>query len=136
VANHRAARGDFVVRRTRSGLGLVAARPFRRGEFVVEYTGKLLPDAEADRRGGRYLFRINSRWTVDGSGRGNVSRYINHSCAPNCVVRISGLKIRIYTLRRICAGEELTYDYGKEYFEAYIRPRGCRCARCAPRRPA
>ncbi len=121
---------DFIVRKTRSGLGLFAARPFSRNDFVIEYTGALLANEEADLKGGRYLFRVNSRWTIDGVGRKNLSRYINHSCAPNCVAYTSRLKIRIYALRAIAPGEELTYDYGKEYFDAYIGPKGCRCARC------
>jgi hypothetical protein len=122
---------DFILRRTPIGLGLFANRAFKRGAFVIEYTGALLPNDVADRKGGRYLFRVNSRWTVDGTGRENLSRYINHSCRPNCVAYTSGLKIRIYARRVIAPGEELAYDYGKEYFDAYIRPRGCACTACA-----
>jgi hypothetical protein len=122
---------DFVVRKTPTGLGLFANRAFTRGDFVIEYTGALLPNDLADRRGGRYLFRVNSRWTIDGTGRENMSRYINHSCRPNCVAYTSGLKIRIYARRAIAPGEELAYDYGKEYFDAYIQPRGCGCPACA-----
>jgi len=121
----------FVVRRTPIGLGLFAARPYSRGDFVIEYTGTLLPNDEADRRGGRYLFKVNSRWTVDGKGRENLSRYINHSCSPNCIAYTRGTRIRIYARKRITPGDELSYDYGKEYFDAYIRPRGCGCDSCA-----
>ncbi len=126
-----AARNGFVVKRTRAGLGLVTSRAFARGQFVIEYTGELVADEEADRRGGRYLFEVNSRWTVDGCARENLSRYINHSCVPNCVARTRGKKVLIYALRRIRPGEELTYHYGKVYFDTYIRPHGCRCTRCA-----
>jgi hypothetical protein len=122
---------DFAVRKTPTGLGLFANRAFTRGDFVIEYTGALLPNDLADSKGGRYLFRVNSRWTIDGTGRENMSRYINHSCKPNCVAYTSGLKIRIYARRAIAPGEELAYDYGKEYFDAYIRPRGCGCPGCA-----
>jgi hypothetical protein len=90
----------------------------------------------ADRKGGRYLFQVNSRWTIDGTGRQNLSRYINHSCAPNCVAYTQGKRIRIYARRRIAAGEELSYDYGREYFDAYIKPSGCACTACSPRREA
>ena len=120
--------------RTPSGLGLLANRDFSKGEFVIEYTGALLPNDIADEKGGRYLFRVNSRWTVDGSGRENLSRYINHSCSPNCVAYTRGVKIRIYALARISAGEELSYDYGKEYFDAYIAPKGCLCPKCRKER--
>ena len=123
----------FILRRSQSsGLGLFAARSFRRGDFVIEYTGALLANEEADRRGGKYLFRVNSRWTIDGRGRENLSRYINHSCVPNCIAYSKGRKVKIYSLKKIAAGEELTYDYGKEYFDAYIRPRGCLCGACSP----
>jgi SET domain-containing protein len=128
-------RGDtshwFVVKRSQSGLGLFAARSFARGDFVIEYTGDLLPNDEADRKGGKYLFRVNSRWTIDGCGRENLSRYINHSCRPNCVAYTRGKRVIIYSRRKIDPGEELSYDYGKEYFNAYIRPRGCLCTACS-----
>ena len=122
--------GSFVVRRTRSGLGLFAEKGFDKGDFVIEYTGTLVRNAVADHRGGKYLFQVNSRWTIDGSGRGNLSRYINHSCAPNCVAYTRGKRVLIYSRRRISPGEELSYDYGKEYFDEYIRPKGCLCSAC------
>jgi uncharacterized protein len=133
TAGRRPARSasDFVVRKTPTGLGLFANRAYSRGDFVIEYTGALLPNDLADRKGGRYLFKVNSRLTVDGTGRENLSRYINHSCRPNCIAYTRGLKIRIYARRAIAPGEELAYDYGKEYFDAYIRPKGCGCAACA-----
>ncbi len=124
------ARTDLTVRKTSIGLGLFAGSAYAKGDFIIEYTGTLLPNDEADRKGGRYLFRVNARWTIDGTGRENLSRYINHSCAPNCVAYTRGKKIRIYALRKIAPGEELTYDYGKEYFDAYIKPRGCACPAC------
>ena len=126
TAGHR----QFVVRRTPTGLGLFAAERIPKGAFVIEYTGALMANDDADRKGGRYLFRVNSRWTIDGSGRENLSRYINHSCRPNCIAYTRGLKVRIYALRAIQPGEELAYDYGKEYFNAYIKPKGCLCAKC------
>jgi SET domain-containing protein len=124
------ARNLFVVRKTRTGLGLFTRRSFAKDDFVIEYTGVLLPNDVADRKGGRYLFRVNSRWTIDGFGRENLSRYINHSCAPNCIAYTRGKKIRIYACRDIAPGEELSYDYGKEYFDAYIKPKGCACPAC------
>ena len=128
------ARNDFAVRKTPVGLGLFTSRAFAKGDFVIEYTGVLLGNEAADRKGGRYLFRVNSRWTIDGTGRENLSRYINHSCSPNCVAYTRGKKIRIYALKRITSGEELSYDYGKEYFDVYIKPKGCECASCAAER--
>jgi uncharacterized protein len=126
----------FLVRKTRTGLGLFTTRSFAKGDFIIEYTGDLLPNDVADVKGGRYLFRVNAKWTVDGTGRKNLSRYINHSCIPNCVAYTRGKKIRIYALQKISPGEELAYDYGKEYFDAYIKPKGCLCALCRQATPA
>jgi len=126
--------GRFVVKRSMVGLGLFAAQPISRGQLVVEYTGRLLPSDDAYRKGGKYLFEVNPRWIVDGSGRENISRYINHSCKPNCEPRTRGMRILIYALRAIRPGEELSYDYGKEYFDELIRPKGCRCDHCAGRK--
>jgi hypothetical protein len=123
--------GKFALRRTPIGLGLFTSRRISKGDFVIEYTGTLISNEEADYRNSRYLFQVNSRWTVDGSGRENASRYINHSCRPNCVAYTSRLKIRIYAKKNIAAGEELSYDYGKEYFEEFIKPKGCACLHCA-----
>jgi len=68
---------------------------------------------------------------IDGSARSNIARYINHSCKPNCEAEIVAGRVFLRALRRIEAGEELSYDYGKEYFDMYIKPYGCRCAACA-----
>jgi SET domain-containing protein len=126
--------GSFVVRRTTIGLSLFAGRRFLKGSKVIEYTGTLLSQEEADRKGGRYLFQVNGRWTIDGTGRENISRYINHSCRPNCVPYTHGRKVLIYARRDIAEGEELTYNYGKEYFDEYIKPKGCACESCVKRR--
>lgn len=120
----------FAVKRTPRGLGLFTREPIPRGKLVVEYTGRLLPAEEAYRKGGRYLFEVNSKWIIDGAGRENISRYINHSCKPNCEPRTRGMKVLIYARRNIKAGEELSYDYGKEYFNDLIQPSGCRCDPC------
>jgi len=129
-----ASQEDFEVRQTPTGLGLFARRPFAKGAFVIEYTGTLIPNSEADHKGGRYLFQVNDRWTIDGTGRENLSRYVNHSCRPNCIAYTEGRRVRIYALKGISRGVELSYDYGKEYFDAFIRPRGCGCRACAPAR--
>jgi len=120
------------VKRSRAGLGLFTERDIKKGEFVVEYTGEVITRAEANRRGGKYLFETSANRVIDGKGRGNIARYINHSCRPNCEVDIRRGRILIFAKRNIKAGEELSYDYGKEYFEDHIAPVGCRCKRCRP----
>ncbi len=118
------------IRRSRTGLGLFAEKIFRRGEFITEYTGERITNAEADRRWSKYLFETSSRYTIDGAARGNVARYINHSCEPNARAEIDRGRVFIYAKRRIDAGEEITYNYGKSYFESIIAPIGCRCIPC------
>lgn len=124
------------VKRSRAGLGLFAAMPFAKGELVIEYTGEVISEAEANRRGGKYLFELNDHWTIDGTNRSNVARYINHSCRPNCYPELNEDETRvfIYAKRKIAPGEELTYHYGNDYFERVIKPLGCRCEKCAPTR--
>jgi SET domain-containing protein len=98
------------------GLGLFATKPIKRGVYIATYRGRRTTTEEADRReirGAKYQFELNKRWTIDGSPRWNVARYINHSCRPNAkpVGRRGG--IVIVALRQIEPGEEITYDYGR-----------------------
>lgn len=120
----------FKVRKARAGFGLFAAAPFSRGEFVIEYTGPTISNSFANTLKTRYLFEIDDSWSVDGSPRYNLARYMNHSCAPNCEADIQGGRVFLYARRDIRADEELTFDYGDEYFNDFIRPVGCRCASC------
>ncbi len=121
---------EFLVKRGLNGLGLYANTDIPKKKKFLEYVGEIIPADEADRRGGRYLFEVSKKWTVDGKSRENIARYINHSCAPNCETEIVGKRIFISSLRDIKKGEELTYDYGKEYFNEFIKPKGCRCSKC------
>ncbi|MCZ7658352.1 MAG: SET domain-containing protein [Xanthobacteraceae bacterium] len=124
----------YRVGRSRTGLGLFATAPIRKGKFIVEYTGRKLPNKIADELNNKYLFEINSRWTVDGSTRRNVARYINHSCRPNAESDVIGHKVIIRAIRNIPEGAEITYDYGKDYFTTFLKPIGCRCAACVEKR--
>ena len=75
----------FRVGRSRTGLGLFATAPIKMRAFIVEYKGRKLPTAQAEKveaRGNRYFYEINSRWTIDGTSRKNLARYANHSCRP------------------------------------------------------
>ena len=118
--------------RSATGLGLFATKPIRRGDHIAAYRGRRISAEESARRearGARYMFELNSRWTIDGSPRWNLARYINHSCEPNAkpVGRNGG--IVIVAVRRIEPGEEITYDYGREYFDLFLKT-SCRCAAC------
>lgn len=120
----------FNVKKGVNGLGLFTTTDWKKGDKMIEYVGEIISVEEADRRGGKYLFEINKRWTIDGKARENVARYINHSCSPNCETEVDGKKVFVYALKKITPGEEMTYDYGKEYFNEYIKPKGCRCPKC------
>jgi SET domain-containing protein len=126
----------YTVRRTNTGLGLFALQPIAKGKRIIEYTGPLISNEEVEKRVGKYFFGLNSKWSIDGSPRSNKARYINHSCRPNAEAFISGKRVWIWSRRNIKAGEQITYNYGEEYFEDIIKPIGCKCEKCAakPRR--
>jgi hypothetical protein len=76
--------------RSRTGLGVFARVPIRKGQFIVRYSGRKISTEMADDLDTRYLFEINARWTIDGATRRNTARYINHSCRPNAEVYFVG----------------------------------------------
>src|ERR1700754_1554913 len=124
----------YRIGRSRTGLGLYAVKPYRKREYVVTYRGRLLRGPDADRleaRGSRYMFEINSRWTIDGSARWNRARYGNPSCRPNVeAIERRGGKIVYITRKRIKQDEEITVDYGEAYFSAFIGKSRCQCPKC------
>ena len=122
----------LVVRRSRTGRGLFTGERIEKGECVVEYTGRPISQAAMRVSRGKYLFRLSETKTIDGWQKSNIARYINHSCRPNCEVEIWRGRIYVMAKRTIKAGEELFYNYGREYFDAHIRPKGCRCLKCVP----
>ena len=113
--------------KTHSGLGVTTLEPIENGGYIIEYVGPVLNREQSDERGGKYLFQTNKNRFIDGSDRSNTARYLNHSCKPNCEVVIRNGHILILAKRAIKAGEELEYDYGKEYFDEFIAHHGCRC---------
>jgi hypothetical protein len=125
-------RFDLKVGRSRTGLGLFAREPIKRGVRIVEYTGRTLKPGEEYTSRSKYLFEVTRTKTIDGAVKSNAARYINHSCAPNCRAENTGRRIYIVSRRRIEPGEELTYNYGKEYFDEHIKRKGCRCTKCEP----
>ena len=122
--------GPFRVGRSRTGLGLFATEAIKKGKFIVEYWGKRIPSKTADELETKYLFEINSRWTIDGSNRKNIARYINHSCRPNAEAHIIKGTIKIRALKTIKPGDEIAYNYGRGYFDTFIKPVGCKCLAC------
>ena len=123
----------YRVGRSQTGLGLFATESIKKHALIVEYSGPRIPTAEAHarERAGRnkYMFEISSRWTIDGAGRDNMGRYVNHACRPNAESVLIRGKIFLKAVRRIQPGEEITYDYGREYVDLFFKG-GCRCATC------
>lgn len=100
------------------GLGVFAFKPIPKNARIIDYAGEKISHQESLRRERRYMkrgqiwcFQLNRRWVRDGSVEGNLARFINHACRPNCYVQIVDDTIWIRAARNIRAGEELTYDY-------------------------
>ncbi len=121
----------LVIRRSPIWLWLFATQDIRKWQKVIEYTGNKVATSIADRIWGKYLFTVNSRYTIIGTWHHNRARYINHSCQPNCEPLEVRWRIIISAIKTIKKGEELTYNYGKDYFERIIKPLGCRCVKCS-----
>ena len=137
---------SYAVRRSPiHGRGVFATRTIAKGEDIVEYRGRripmeaadALPDSDPDNPYHTFLFELNDGRVIDAGVRGNAARWINHSCAPNCVPYEDDRgRVMIAARRTIRAGEELAYDYRlnvegrrtKKLLAAYR----CRCgaARC------
>ena len=128
----------YRVGRSRTGLGLFATRPIKKGTRIIRYFGPLLDckKKKDDAIENKYLFELSSRWTIDGSVRKNVARYINHACKPNAEsdVKPRKRKVVIRAIKDIEPGEEINYDYGTDYFKAYLKPIGCKCDACEKKR--
>ena len=129
--------GDFELRvgRSKTGLGLYAEADIPKGACIIEYTGVQLSKEQEEKSNSKYLFEINARKTIDGAPRWNTARYINHSCRPNCEPNIHKARVYIHAKRKIKAGEELNYDYGKNYFNEYLKEI-CACPKCEEKRTA
>jgi uncharacterized protein len=127
----------FRVGRSRTGLGLFATVPIKKGALIVEYKGRKLTTEQADKleaRGNRYLYEINSRWTIDGTSRKNLGRYANHSCGPNAETHTIGHKVIIRAMKNIKPSAEITCNYGRDYLTNIITRRGCKCDKCRKKR--
>src|SRR6201994_965587 len=128
----------YRVGRSKTGLGLFATKPIKKGSRIIRYFGPLLDSKKKkdDDNENKYLFELNDRWTIDGSTRKNVARYINHACKPNAESDVRPRKRRVYirAIKNIEPGEEINYDYGTDYFKAYLKPIGCKCDACEKKR--
>jgi uncharacterized protein len=128
----------YRVGRSRTGLGLFATRKIKKGTKIIRYFGPLLDSKKKkdDAIENKYLFELNNRWTIDGSVRKNIARYINHACRPNAESDVKPRKRKVFirAIKNIEPGDEINYDYGTDYFKAYLKPIGCKCDACEKKR--
>ncbi len=121
------------VGRSSAGLGLFAQEDIPKGACLIEYVGRKVSAEEEETSKSKYLFEIKKGLTLDGKPKWNKAGYINHSCRPNSEAEIHQNRVFILAKKNIKAGEELSYDYGKEYFNEHIKPFGCKCPKHAPK---
>jgi len=120
-------------KRSSAGLGLYTDVAIKKDTRIIEYIGYRI--AATDEGTNKYIFNVSKKIDIDGSPRWNTARYANHSCRPNCEAVNDRGRIFIEAKRNIKPGEELTYDYGKDYFTSeYIQKGGCLCAKCSEKK--
>jgi uncharacterized protein len=116
------------------GWGVFATEPISKNRRIIDYAGEKIANRESLKREARYLkkghiwcFKLNRLYVRDAAVGGNVARFINHSCTPNCYTRIIGDTIWMIAARNIRTGDELTYNYmtdGVASIQCRCRP-GC-----------
>src|SRR5215467_2451629 len=128
----------YRIGRSKTGLGLFATKPIKKGTKIIRYFGPLLDSRKEkdDAIENKYLFELDNRWTIDGSVRKNIARYINHGCKPNAESDVKPRKRKVFirAIKNIEPGEEISYDYGTDYFKEYLKPIGCKCDACEKKR--
>ena len=124
-----------MIERRRSKIhkwGVFATGPIPKNTRIIDYAGEKISNQESLKRERRYInsgqhiwcFKLTNRTVIDAGVGGNLARYINHSCRPNCYIHIVDGTIWIRAARAIRRGEELSYDYNTDG-DGLIR---CRCS--------
>lgn len=111
---------------------MFATQPINKNKRIIHYSGEKIDNKESLKREARYIkqghiwcFKLTNRTVIDGHVGGNISRFINHSCTPNCYVQIIDGVIWVRAAKNIRKGEELTYHYNTDG-EGHI---ACQCRR-------
>ena len=125
------------IARRRSGIagwGVFAREPISKNRRIIDYAGELVHNRLSEAREERYMkegcvwvFRLNRNWSRDGNVGGNIARFINHACKPNCWFEVVDKTEWIRASRTILEGEEITFDYsidGEKTIPCRCRP-GC-----------
>ncbi|CAH2077420.1 unnamed protein product [Thlaspi arvense] len=126
-----------IVKTEHCGWGVEALESIEKDDFIIEYIGEVISDAQCEQRlwdmkdKGRkefYMCEIQRDFTIDATFKGNASRFLNHSCNPNCVMekwQVEGeTRIGVFAAREIEEGEPLTYDYRFVQFGPEVK---CNC---------
>ncbi|KAJ7955686.1 Histone-lysine N-methyltransferase [Quillaja saponaria] len=126
-----------IVKTELCGWGVEAAESISRGEFLIEYIGEVIDDALCEQRlwdmkyrgvNNFYMCEIRKDFTIDATFKGNASRFLNHSCEPNCILekwQVEGeTRVGVFAARSIEVGEPLTYDYRFVQFGPEVK---CHC---------
>ncbi|KAB2625949.1 histone-lysine N-methyltransferase ASHR3 [Pyrus ussuriensis x Pyrus communis] len=126
-----------IVKTEHCGWGAEAAESVKKGDFIIEYVGEVIDDALCEKRlwdmkykevNNFYMCEIRKDFTIDATFKGNPSRFLNHSCDPNCVLekwQVEGeTRVGVFAARSIQVGEPLTYDYRFVQFGPEVE---CRC---------
>lgn len=134
--------GVEVVKTDQRGFGVRACRSFSPGQIIMEYTGEIISEGECQRRMREdykdkacyYLMELEKNLVIDGT-KGSMARFINHSCSPNCEVRmvkVNGTpRMAVFSGDGgIMTGEELTYDYNFDNFGDAAQKCYCGAANC------
>lgn len=127
-----------VIKTEKKGFGLRANAMLEPNDFIYEYIGEVINEPTFRRRMLQYdeegikhfyFMSLNKNEFVDATKKGNLGRFCNHSCNPNCFVDkwVVGDKLRmgIFALRKIQAGEELVFNYNVDRYGA--EPQPCYC---------
>jgi uncharacterized protein len=113
--------------------GLFAAIDIKKGTRIIRYLGEKISKQESDLRlaqDNAYIFELNDRYAIDGATLKNTARYINHSCDPNCEVKLINNTIWIVASKDIQEGEELSYNYGYDIKNYEQFPCNCGARNC------
>ncbi|KAL8152163.1 hypothetical protein V2J09_009923 [Rumex salicifolius] len=131
-----------IVKTEHCGWGVEAAEEINNGDFIIEYIGEVINDAICEQRlwdmkysgvKNFYMCEIQKDFIIDASFKGNTSRFLNHSCEPNCKLekwQVEGeTRVGVFAAQSIKVGEPLTYDYRFVQFGPEVK---CYCgtAKC------
>lgn len=127
-----------VIKTEKKGFGLRAETSLQTNDFIFEYIGEVINEptfrrrmVQYDQEGIKhfYFMSLTKSEFVDATRKGNLGRFCNHSCNPNCYVDkwVVGNKLRmgIFAIREIQAGEELVFNYNVDRYGADPQP--CYC---------